>query len=108
MNEIDERVTQIAEDKNDRRNFLKRIFKYAIGLSVFWVASLFGLKRNGEIRLAGMKGTGFGLSEAHGICGAGLGCAGGGWPGGGGQCGAGMGCAGGGGQCGAGMGCAGQ
>ena len=54
MNEIDKIDTQIAEDKNDRRSFFKRIFKYAIGLSTFGVASLFGLKRDGEIRLGKM------------------------------------------------------
>ena len=121
MDKIDETTTQITEGKDDRRNFLKRIYKYAIGLSVFGFASVFGLRRSGEIRLGKMKDTEFGLSEAYGTCGFGAGCAGGGGecgfgagcagegkPGGGGQCGFGAGCAGGGGQCGFGAGCAGK
>lgn len=103
MNKIDERTTQITEGKDDRRNFLKRIYKYGIGLSAFGFASVFGLRRSGEIRLGKMKDTELGLSEAHGACGIGAGCAGGG-----GQCGIGAGCAGGGGQCGIGAGCAGS
>jgi len=102
MDKIDERTTQITEGKDDRRNFFKQIYKYAIGFSAFGLASVFGLRRSGDIRLGKMKDAEFGLSEAHGACGFGSGCAGGG-----GQCGFGSGCAGGGGQCGFGSGCAG-
>jgi hypothetical protein len=99
----EEKLIQTVEDKYGRRNFLKRISKYFVGFGAFMIASHFGLKRDGEIRLGKMKNTEFGLSEAHGRCGFGGGCAGGG-----GQCGFGGGCAGGGGQCGFGGGCAGK
>lgn len=103
MNEIDEREKQMTEDKHDRRSFFKQASKYVLGIAAFGIASLFGLRRNGDLRLGIMKETEFGLSEAHGACGIGAGCAGGG-----GQCGIGAGCAGGGGQCGIGAGCAGR
>ena len=89
MNKIDERITRITEGKDDRRNFLKRIYKYAIGLSAFGFASVFGLRRSGEIRLGKMKYSGLGPSEAYGICSASVDCAGGG-----GQCSASVDCAG--------------
>ena len=76
MNEIQERVIEVTDDKHDRRNFLKRISKYLIGFTAFGIAYLFGLKRDGEISFARMKGIGFGLSEAHGTCGTGMNCAG--------------------------------
>lgn len=105
-----------AEVKHGRRSFFKHMYKYFLGISAFTIASIFGLRRGGEIRLGKMKDTGFGLSEAHGVCGAGLNCSGGGGQcgaglncgGGGGQCGAGLNCSGGGGQCGAGLNCAGE
>jgi len=121
MSKIDERNMQKTEGKENRRNFLKQIYKYAIGLSVFGFVSVFGFRRSGELRLGKMKDIEFGLSKAHGTCGFGSGCAGGGGqcgfgsgcagegkPGGSGQCGFGSGCAGGGGQCGFGSGCAGS
>ena len=86
-----------------RRSFFAKNYKYLLGFGAFTIASLFGLKRDGEIRLGKMKNSEFGFSEAHGICGAGLNCGGGG-----GQCGAGLNCSGGGGQCGAGLNCAGE
>ena len=119
MNKIDERITQITEvAKDDRRNFLKRIYKYAIGLSAFGFASLFGLKRDGEIRFGKMTDTEIGLSEAQGACSYGSNCAGGGGQcsygsscggsgGGSGQCSYGSSCAGGGGSCSYGSNCAG-
>lgn len=116
MNEIDEREKQMTEDKHGRRSFFKQASKYLLGIGTFGIASLFGLRRNGDLRLGKMKETEFGLSEAHGACGMGMGCSGGGGQcgmgmgcsGGGGQCGTGMGCSGGGGQCGMGMGCGGS
>ena len=116
MNKIDERTTQITEGKDDRRSFLKRIYKYAIGLSAFGFASVFGLRRSGEIRLGKMKDIKLGLSEAYGMCSSSMDCAGGGGQcsssmdcaGGGGQCSSSMDCAGGGGQCSSSMNCAGS
>ena len=115
MNE-EERVIEMKEDKRDRRNFFKHIYKYLLGFSAFTIASLFGLKRDGEISLGKMKNTEFGLSEAHGTCGASYDCGGGGGEcgasydcsGGGGECGASYDCSGGGGQCGASYNCAGE
>ncbi len=89
MNAIAERAVEATDYKQDRRDFFKKITKYLIGFTAFGIASLFGLKRSGEINLGRMKETEFGLSEAHGTCGYGAGCAGGG-----GQCGYGAGCAG--------------
>ena len=89
MNEIYEKAMQKTEDKHDRRSFFKLISKYLLGFSAFGIASLFGLRRNGDLRLGKMKETEFGLSDAHGACGISAGCAGGG-----GQCGIGAGCAG--------------
>lgn len=103
MNEIKERVMELTEDKHGRRSFLQRITKYAIGLSAFGIASFFGLKRNGEIRLGRMKDIEFGLSEAQGGCSYGSDCAGGG-----GQCSYGSSCAGGGGKCSYGSSCGGS
>ena len=103
MNKIDERTTQITEGKDDRRSFLKRIYKYAIGLSAFGFASVFGLRRSGEIRLGKMKDIKLGLSEAYGMCSSSLNCAGGG-----GQCSSSLDCAGGGGQCSSSLDCAGS
>ena len=121
MNEIDERAMQITEDKHGRRSFLKRILKYLVGFGAFGIASLAGLKRNGEIRLGKMKNIEFGLSEAQGACGFAANCAGGGGKcgfaancagdggsGGGGQCGFAANCAGGGGKCGFAANCAGS
>jgi len=116
MNEIDERAMQITEDKHGRRSFLKRILKYLVGFGAFGIASLAGLKRNGEIRLGKMKNIEFGLSEAQGACGFAANCAGGGGKcgfaancaGGGGKCGFAANCAGGGGKCGFAANCAGS
>jgi len=117
-----ERDSETIKDKHGRRGFLKITTKYILGFSAFGIASLFGLKRNGDIRLGKMRNYEVGLPEASGDgqcgygagcaggggqCGYGAGCAGSGKPGGGGQCGYGAGCAGGGGQCGYGAGCAG-
>ena len=90
MNEIEERAIEVIDDKQDRRGFFKQISKYLIGFTAFGIASLFGLKRNGEIRLGRMKDTEFGLSEAQGPCSFGSNCAGGG-----GQCSFGSSCGGG-------------
>jgi hypothetical protein len=103
MNKSDERNTQKTEGNYDRRNFLKRIYKYVIGLSAFTIASIFGFRRSGDVRLGKMKDIEFGLSEAHGTCGASYDCSGGG-----GECGASYDCGGGGGQCGASYDCSGE
>ena len=76
MTEIDEREKQMKEDKHDRRSFFKQALKYLLGIGAFGIASLFGLRRNGDLRLGKMKETEFGLSEAHGACGLGMGCSG--------------------------------
>lgn len=86
----------------DRRNFFKDISKYLLGLSTFVIASFFGLKRNGEIRLGKMKDIEIGLPEAQGTCSFSSDCAGGG-----GECSFGSNCAGGGGKCSFGSNCAG-
>ena len=91
-----ERDSETIKDKHGRRGFLKITTKYILGFSAFGIASLFGLKRNGDIRLGKMRNYEVGLPEASGDgqCGYGAGCAGSGKPGGGGQCGYGAGCAG--------------
>lgn len=103
MSEMDERETQMTEDKHDRRSFFEQVSKYLFGIGAFGIASLFGLRRNGDLRLGKIKEAEFGLSEAQGNCGFGANCAGGG-----GQCGFGANCAGGGGKCGFGANCAGS
>ncbi len=115
----DDKITQITDDKDDRRNFLKRLYKYVVSLSIFLFASTFGLKRSGEFRLGKMKYTGIGPSEAYGMCSATTDCAGGGGSGtcsattdcagggGSGTCSATTDCAGGGGTCSATTDCAG-
>jgi len=90
-------------DEHDRRSFLKHILKYLVGFGAFAIASLFGLKRNGEIRIGKMKDFEFGLSEAHGTCGFSADCGGGG-----GQCGFSAECSGGGGKCGFAADCSGS
>ena len=78
------------EDKKfGRRNFFKKLSKYFIGFGTFTIASILGLKRNGDLRYGKMKNLELGLSEAHGMCSASMDCAGGG-----GQCSASMDCAG--------------
>jgi len=105
MNEIDEREEQMTEEKHDRRSFFKQASKYLLGIVAFGIASLFGLRRNGDLRLGKMIDTEIGLSEAHGACSYGSNCAGGG-----GQCSYGSSCGGSGGgsgQCSYGSSCAG-
>lgn len=102
MNEIDEREKQMTEDRFDRRSFFKQASKYLLGIGAFGIASLFGLRRNGDLRLGKIKEAEFGLSEAQGKCGFSSDCAGGG-----GQCGFSSDCAGGGGKCGFSSDCAG-
>lgn len=92
MNEFKGRNREGTDEKKDRREFFKQFGKYLLGFTAFGIASLLGLKHDGELRLGKMKNTKLGLSEAHG----------------GGQCGFGSGCAGGGGMCGFGSGCAGS
>ena len=104
------------EEKNSRRNFFKHVSKYALGFGTFAIASLFGLKRGGELRVGKMKNAEFGLSEAHGECGSSYNCSGGGGEcgssyncsGGGGECGSSYNCSGGGGQCGSSYNCSGE
>ena len=87
-----------------------------MGLGLFGVASVLGLKRSGEIQLGKMKDYEIGLSEAHGKCGTALNCSGGGGQcgtalncgGGGGKCGTALNCGGGGGKCGTALNCAGE
>ncbi len=90
-----ERDSETIKDKYGRRSFLKLTTKYILGFSAFGIASLFGLKRNGDIRLGKMRNYEVGLSEAYGECGYSSDCAGGG-----GECGYSSDCAGAGGQCG--------
>ena len=99
----EEKAIKKEEDKHGRRSFFKHISKYLLGFGTFTIASLFGLKRSGELRFGKMKGSEFGLSEAYGMCSASVDCAGGG-----GQCSASVDCAGGGGQCSASVDCAGS
>jgi hypothetical protein len=113
-------MEKMTQNELGRRSFFTRASKYLFGMGIFGVASIFGLKREGDLSVAKMKKNGLGLSEAQasGQCGVGLGCGGGGGQcgmgmgcsggGGGGQCGIGMGCGGGGGQCGMGLGCSGS
>jgi len=116
MDEIKEKDQKTPEDKIGRRSFFAKTYKYFLGFGAFTIASLFGLKRDGEIRLGKMKNNEFGLSEAHGTCSYGSDCAGGGGEcsygsscsGGGGQCSYGSSCGGGGGQCSYGSDCAGR
>ena len=104
------------EDNIGRRHFFKHMSKYFVGFGAFAMASLFGLKRDGEIRLGKMKNSEFGFSEASGSCSYGSSCGGGGGQcsygsgcsGGGGQCSYGSSCGGGGGQCSYGSSCAGE
>lgn len=103
MDKFDEKTSQITGRKDDRRKFLKRISKYVVGLGVFGFASLFGLKKTGDLSLGIMKNVRFGLSEAQGKCGFAANCAGGG-----GECGFAANCAGGGGKCGFAANCAGD
>ncbi len=122
MSEMKERDPEIIKDKHgNRRGFLKLSAKYLLGFSTFAIASLFGLKRDGEIRLGKMRNYEVGLSEAYGECSYGSDCAGGGGQcsygsscggsgdgSGGGQCSYGSDCAGGGGQCSYGSSCGGS
>jgi hypothetical protein len=103
MNEIEERAIEETDDKQDRRGFFKQIAKYLIGLTAFIVASLFGLKRDGEVRLGKMQKTQLGLSEAQGACSMAYDCSGGS-----GKCGMAYNCSGGGGKCGMAYNCSGQ
>lgn len=102
MNNIEERAKEVTEDNNDRRHFLKRSLKYLLGFAVFGLASLFGFKRTGNIRLGKMHNVDIGLSEAHGKCGSAYDCTGGG-----GSCGSAYDCSGGGGKCGSAYNCSG-
>jgi len=88
MNE-EERSPEMKENELDRRNFFKHIYKYLLGFVAFITASLFGLKRSGEISLGKIKDLEIGISEAQGTCSFGVNCAGGG-----GQCSFGLSCAG--------------
>ena len=107
---------QNAEDKHGRRSFLKHIYKYFLGFGAFTIASFFGFRRSGDVRLGKIKDIEFGISKANGTCGASYDCSGGGGEcgasyncgGGGGECGASYDCSGGGGQCGASYNCAGE
>jgi len=85
----EEKVIQKVEDKYSRRNFFKHISKYLLGFGAFTIASVFGFRRSGELRVGKMKDIEFGLSEAHGKCGSAWDCSGGG-----GQCGSAWDCAG--------------
>ena len=112
----EEKVIQKVEDKYSRRSFFKHISKYLLGFGAFTIASVFGFRRSGDVRLGKMKDTELGFSEAHGTCGASFDCSGGGGEcgasfdcsGGGGECGASFDCSGGGGECGASFNCAGE
>lgn len=73
-----EKDQKASEDKIGRRRFFAKTYKYFLGLGTFTIASLFGLKQNGEIRLGKMEYAGFGFSEAHGMCSSTASCAGGG------------------------------
>jgi hypothetical protein len=97
------KVIQKTEDRYSRRNFFSHIYKYFLGFGTFAIASIFGFRRSGDLRVGKMKNTELGLSEAHGTCGASYNCSGGG-----GECGASYNCSGGGGQCGASYNCAGE
>jgi len=115
MNKMEEKDQKMSESKIGRRSFFAKTYKYFLGFGAFTIASIFGLKRNGEIRLGKMKNAKFGLSKAHGECGASYDCSGGGGEcgasytcgGGGGECGASYTCGGGGGECGASYDCSG-
>ena len=89
MSEIEEKNIEVADDKKDRRDFFKQFGKYFLGFTAFAIASLFGLKHDGELRLGKMKDMKLGLSEAHATCSSSMNCAGGG-----GQCSSSMNCAG--------------
>jgi len=100
-----ERDSETIKDKHGRRGFLKLTTKYILGFSAFGIASLFGLKRNGDIRLGKMRNYEVGLSEASGSggCGRAYECSGGG-----GECGRAYECSGGGGECGRAYECSGN
>ena len=100
-----ERDSETIKDKHGRRGFLKITTKYILGFSAFGIASLFGLKRNGDIRLGKMSNYEVGLSEAsgRGKCGSAYDCTGGG-----GKCGSAYDCSGGGGKCGSSYDCTGS
>ena len=117
-----ERDSETIKDKHGRRGFLKITTKYILGFSAFGIASLFGLKRNGDIRLGKMRNYEVGLPEASGDgkcsygsdcaggggkCSYGSSCGGGGDGGGGGKCSYGSSCGGGGGKCSYGSNCGG-
>jgi len=114
--EKEEKVIQKTEDEYSRRKFFTHISKYFLGFGAFAIASIFGFRRSGELRVGKMKNIEFGLSEAYGTCSYGSDCAGGGGQcsygsscgGGGGQCSYGSSCGGGGGQCSYGSSCAGE
>jgi hypothetical protein len=115
MDEKKEKDQKMPEGKIGRRSFFAKIYKNLLGFSAFTIASLFGLKRDGEIRLGKMKNTGVGFSEAYGKCGSSFNCSGGGGEcgssfncgGGGGECGSSFNCSGGGGECGSSFNCSG-
>jgi hypothetical protein len=92
-----------TEDKHCRRSFFKQTAKYFVGFGAFTIASIFGLRRDGEIKLGKMRKSEFGLSEASGKCGNSYDCSGGG-----GNCGNSYNCSGGGGKCGNSYNCAGE
>ena len=102
MNEMREKEQKTPMSKHNRRSFFKTTYKYLTGIVIFLIASVFGLKRDGDFRIGKMKVSNFGFSEAHGECGSSYDCAGGG-----GECGSSYDCAGGGGECGSSYDCAG-
>lgn len=114
--EREEKVVQKTEDEYSRRNFFSHISKYFLGFGAFTIASIFGFRRSGDLRVGKMKDLEFGLSEAHGTCGSAYNCGGGGGEcgsayncsGGGGECGSAYNCSGGGGECGSAYNCSGE
>ena len=87
MSEIDEREKQMTESKGDRRSFFQQASKYLLGIGTFVIASLYGFRRSGELKLGKIKKIELSSSKAQGQCSTGMNC-----PGGGGQCSTGMNC----------------
>lgn len=106
----------VKEVNKNRRLFFENAYKYVLGFGAFTLASLFGLRRNGEISIGQLKNFKVGVPEAQGTCGSSHNCSGGGGEcgsahncsGGGGVCGSSHNCSGGGGQCGSAHDCAGE
>ena len=76
-----------TEKKHHRRSFFKQISKYLLGIGTFVIASLYGFRRSGELKLGKIKKIELSSSKAQGQCSTGMNC-----PGGGGQCSTGMNC----------------